>query len=470
MGCLGRVRRTALVATVGATLLVGIGFTLARGLRTNAPEVDAVQVQQRTLVRTVTATGTVAALEVLDVKYTLQDRVEKLFVREGDSVRRGQLLARMDVRLLEPQVRQARAALAKTEAQLAQARRLLAQANALREGREEEAPPGELTPTQATIVRTRIQVAQAERNWRRLEGLARVGYIAAADADGAESAWRALQRQLRVDEAAALNEAESAAAAVQALEAQRASDMAALRLAEEQLDRANIRAPLDGVVASLLVGEGEFLGSSQGARASGKPQNVLMTLVNPASLVVFADIHAVDIGEVAPAQAASINPIGMAGADPVAGVLRVIAAEPAVVNNITLYRATVVLISRRSGLRLGMPVTVEIETARAEDVLALPAAAVRRGEAQGWVAVIRSDHVLRVPVRVGLRTAMMVELRQGITPADVVLLDPEALPEGTKVSARPRRWPAAVGGAENSEIIRLPRPPAKGILQRLLGG
>jgi multidrug resistance efflux pump len=299
---------TGMVA-LAAVLTVVVGYSG----RSRDHSVDAIRVQAGVLAQTVTANGVVAALEAVDVKYALQDRVERVFVREGDAVRRGQAVAQMDARLLEPQLRQARAVLARTEVQLAQARTVLAQASALFEGRDEAALPGELTPVQAAVARTRVQATHAERQWHRLATLATAGYLARADAESAEATWRALAHQRRADEAAALNETDSAAATVRALQAQRETDLAGIALAEEQLARARIQAPIDGVVISLLVSEGELLGSSQAARSSGKPNNVLMTLVNPASIVVFADVQAVDVQLVAPRQPAVVRPTGARG-------------------------------------------------------------------------------------------------------------------------------------------------------------
>ena len=74
--------------------------------------IDAVKVETRELQRPVEAVGTLDPNEEVAVSNQVEGTVEKLFVDLGDAVREGQVIAQLDTRELELNVRQQEAALA----------------------------------------------------------------------------------------------------------------------------------------------------------------------------------------------------------------------------------------------------------------------------------------------------------------------------------------------------------------------
>src|SRR5579859_7091029 len=97
----------------------------------NALGLSIVQAQQGALLSAVTATGTVQARRTVDVKYDTQSLITGLSVREGDKVVANQLVATMDLRLLEPALAQAQQTLQKDQSTLALAQASLHRAEAL---------------------------------------------------------------------------------------------------------------------------------------------------------------------------------------------------------------------------------------------------------------------------------------------------------------------------------------------------
>jgi len=93
--------------------------------------VSIVLAQQGDLLSAVTATGTVQAHRTVDVKYDTQSLVTGLNVQEGDRVAANQLVATMDLRLLEPALGEARQALQKDQAGVALSEASLHRAQAL---------------------------------------------------------------------------------------------------------------------------------------------------------------------------------------------------------------------------------------------------------------------------------------------------------------------------------------------------
>ncbi len=69
---------------------------------------------------------------------------------------------------------------------------------------------------------------------------------------------------------------------------------------EEQIDRSNLRSPINGVVTQLFVRDGEMLGSAAAVASIGvfstmsKPTNTVMTLAQNGILQLYADVNEAD--------------------------------------------------------------------------------------------------------------------------------------------------------------------------------
>ncbi len=126
-------------------LLVGVAVVLRAGSKTkgqpsdpralagnfSVPVITAVVVQ-KDLPIYLEGLGTVVAFNTVTVKSRVDGQLISVAFREGQEVRQGDLLAQVDPRPFEIQVKQAEAALAKDQAQATQARLLLTRNEALR--------------------------------------------------------------------------------------------------------------------------------------------------------------------------------------------------------------------------------------------------------------------------------------------------------------------------------------------------
>lgn len=460
-------RWTGIVGSaLGFVVVAGSVSLLARC--PSPPVFDAVQTVDGELTAVVSATGVVGSDDTVDIKYPLLARVEQLFVREGDRVRSGQVLARMETATLSAQVAQARAALARTEVQLEEARRLMMDATAPAASAstvDGEPLSQRVTPAQAAVARTRVHLWHAHRQWERMTALVGKGFVAKSDADAADAAYRSLLRQLQIDEATARLDAESKTVAYHALRRQRDADEAVVRQVQIQLDQAEIRAPRVGVVTALHVQEGEVLGSPTATRPSGKPNNVLMTLSSADRFVVYADVNALDVGQLRPGQIVRLTVDSISGRE-LQGAVQSIALEPTVTSNVTTYRLTVTLAERPPGLRLGLPVNTRVTTAREVGLLA-PLTAIHTGPGGSRVLRVNQGRVEAVPVELGMRSATAVVVRWGLASRDTILLDGGADVSAGLVQLRLRPWKVEPTVGRATETVRMPRPVAKSFFQRL---
>lgn len=237
-------------------------------------------------------TGIVTTDDVI-VSSQIAGRLSQLLVREGDAVKRNQLLAVIEPEELKAdqafyahseegsaaQVQEAEAALKYQELQT---RDQIQQAEAA------------LSAAQAQQAEAGAELENARLNFKRAEGLYGQGIIAAQAYDQARTTFeaaqahvQALQKQVEAQRAAvalARSNAEQIAVRRATLEANRhelAAAGAQKEKAQVRLGYAEIRAPIDGIVDVRTALRGEVV----------NPAQPIVTLINPDDLWVRADVE-----------------------------------------------------------------------------------------------------------------------------------------------------------------------------------
>ena len=156
---------------IAALIIAGTGFATVQGLRPHPPppaEVTTSPAKKGPVTRTVTAAGHVQARETVKVSSNISGDLISLSVKEGDHVRRGQVLGQIDRRLGEASVSQFRGGVASARAQVAQIEAAIIQDRAdlgrtRRLLEEKLAPPSDLekAETQLKVDESRL-AAQKE--------------------------------------------------------------------------------------------------------------------------------------------------------------------------------------------------------------------------------------------------------------------------------------------------------------------
>jgi HlyD family secretion protein len=195
--------------------------------------------------------GRIEAVEI-DVAARAAGRIEEILVREGEFVTADQVLARMDTRALDAQLRQAEAEVQRAEDAVATARSQLA----LRES--------EHAAAEATVGLRETELEAARRRAARTVELSQRGAVSEQDADDARTAVDSARAGL----SAARAQVSAAAAAITAARAQvngaasaqRAAQAAVARV-QAEIDDAVLVAPRDGRVQYLVAQQGEVIGA-----------------------------------------------------------------------------------------------------------------------------------------------------------------------------------------------------------------
>jgi HlyD family secretion protein len=281
---------------------------------------------------------------------------------------------------------------------------------------------------------------------------------------------------------------DSAQAAYDALVHQRDADRQALQETDTQIERATLRAPLDGVVTQLYVHEGEMLGSAAAVTALGsasavsKPTNVLMTLAQGGALEVWADVNAIDLGSVFESEPAQFS-IDAFRPEVFDGRVRTIGLQPTVINNVTTYQVKVDLSRPDRRWRIGMPVSVMLRKTLAHDAVLVPLAALKTSERREAIRTIIHNECARgaadVSVRTVDRNTQSVAI-QGVAAGDLVMLSRESITPGfsyqcqiVEFEANPTFDDLQFNGKANAAVAKnsplVPGPKPKNVLQRLFG-
>jgi HlyD family secretion protein len=225
-------------------------------------------------------------LRQIALPFNNSERIADVLVQEGERVRRGQVLARLDTRRLEPQVAQA-------EAQVAAQRQVVER---LRKGsRPEEIAQAraQVESAQADAVNARLQYARAKALGERPAGR----IVSQQEVDSAKAALDVAEAKLVVTQKAlALAVAGPRQEEVAEAEARLRAAEAQLALLRQQLADTQLAAPVDAVVRTRLMEPGEM----------ASPQKPVFSLAITDPKWVRAYVSEPDLGKVQPGIAASV--------------------------------------------------------------------------------------------------------------------------------------------------------------------
>jgi HlyD family secretion protein len=285
-------------------------------------------------------------LRQVALAFNNSERIADVLVQEGDPVRRGQVLARLDTRRLEPRVAQA-------EAQVAAQRQVVAR---LRNGTR----PEEIAQARANVQSATADAANARRQFARLKSLfegSRGRAVSQEDFDNAKAALDVAEAKLAVTQKAlALAVAGPRREEVAEAEARLRADEAQLALLRQELADAQLVAPVDAVVRTRLMEAGEM----------ASPQRSVFSLAITDPKWVRAYASEPDLGKVRPGMAAFVAVDSFPGqrfegwvgfVSPVAEFTPK-AVQTEELRTSLVYEVRVFVTDAADELRLGMPATV----------------------------------------------------------------------------------------------------------------
>lgn len=186
---------------------------------------------------------------------------------------------------------------------------------------------------------------------------------------------------------------------------------------------ATIRAPIAGVVASRDVKLGRHLNVN----------DLAFRITDKQQLIAYLQIPQSELPKFAAGHEASIEVASMPGSAYPATIARI---SPTIDTRNGTFRATAVIDNSKGELAPGMFGRFSIAYEKHADALVLPTAALIDEDDESAVFVVRDDEVVRRVVETGIRSGGKVEILDGLTEADVVVVVGHSnLRDGSKVLA-----------------------------------
>jgi HlyD family secretion protein len=384
---LGRWWVTAL-AILAAVIVLAAFFR-----RDDGVPVRTAVVEQTTIRSLVSTNGKIEPVNNFEAHSPAPTSVSRVFVKEGDHVKKGQLLVVLDDADARAQAAQAQTKLRAAKADLSAAER----------GGSQE----EVLSLQAQLVKAGTDRDSAQRNLDALKKLESQGAASAGEVREADNAVARADAQLnflKQKQTKRYSNAELARVQAQQAEAQATYDAA-----QDVLSKSNVRAPFDGIVYSLPAKQGGFV-------AAG---DLLLQVADLRKVLLRAFVDEPDLGRLAPG-----NPIEITW-DAVPGRLwkSVVTAVPSTVKlrfSRNIGETTSIVDNSDLKLLPNTNVGVTIVTAEHENVLVVPREAVRMDDSKPYVLRVSSHELKRQVVQTALSNLTQVEITQGLSAKDVV--------------------------------------------------
>ncbi|MFU2134699.1 efflux RND transporter periplasmic adaptor subunit [Gallibacterium anatis] len=341
--------------------------------------------------QTVVATGTVRSSNRVEVGARVSGKVEKILVKLGQKVKKGELIAELDSITQENTLNSAQAQLAAYKAQLVAAQ-------------------------------TAYRVANS--NFQRI---AKLYKRKASSLDDYENAQ---------------NNLDSAKANVEQIQAQIKQSEIEVNTAATNLNYTKITSPIDGTVISIPVSVGQTVNANQ-------TTPTIIQVADLDTMLIKPEISEGDITKIKPgmkvqfttlAEPDEIYQAEIASVDPALTTLTDNEYSESVSDtNAIYYYANVLVPNPEHKLQIGMTTQNTIITAQKQHVLVVPTLAIQKRNGQNSVQILDGDKVVEKVVQIGLHDDINTEILSGLNEGDNVILSQSSANEAASVKVRTPR-------------------------------
>ena len=383
-------------------------------LRGGGAPVEVFKVEEKPFSGYIEENGVVDAQGAREIQAAVSGHIVEIKVSEGQQVKAGDVLATLEKGDLQSEVESSRAAVNAAKSQLE---------GAVKGGGlyELEQARAEVDQAKASLAEVQRQAAQAQTLWKS-GGISNDEYQQKLTAVKLQKSGLAMA-EAKLDmlqSGAGLSERKTLQALVAQAEAQ-------LRLAESQLSKASITAPIDGIVLRRLVEPGAYL----------QPGTPVFKVGSLSELEVRADILETEAVKVKVGQ--KVNILGdVLGDKTLTGKIIEVSPEAVIkVSSLGVEQRRVpvkILLDEKGDLKPGFNVDVRIITGEKSKTLFVPEESVFNEQGQDFVFVVTDGKLAKRQVTIGLRNNDSVEITGGLKAGEEVVREPDnTLVEGTKV-------------------------------------
>jgi HlyD family secretion protein len=391
-------------------ILAAVGLLAAFvSRRDDSVPVRTATVEQASIRSLVSTNGKIEPVNNFEAHAPAAMSVQRIYVKEGDAVKKGQLLLVLDD--------------ADARVQAARAQTLLKAAQADLSAAERGGIQEEVLSLDAQLVKANTDRDSAQRNLDALKKLEQQGAASAGEVREAENALARANAQLTFLQQKQTKRYSNPELA--RVDAQRAEAQATYDAAQDVLTKSNVRAPFDGIVYSLPAKQGGFVGAG----------DLLLQVADLRKVLVRAFVDEPDVGRLSPGDAIEIT------WDAIPGRVwhSALTAVPSTVKlrgSRNVGETTSIVDNKDLKLLPNINVGVTIVAAEHHNVLVVPREAVRMDDSKPYVLQVAGHELKRRDVETSLSNLTQVEITRGLAAKDVVAINSEngkPIGDGTQV-------------------------------------
>ncbi len=390
-GFLGR-RRWLVWSIAIVVAIVLLGSFMSRG--------DPVPVMAATVLRTtirsvVTTNGKIEPVQSFEAHAPEGTTIRRLLVKEGEAVKKGQLLVQMD----DAQARE------DASRALSQMRTSDAATSAIRSGGNQE----EVLTLQSELIKAKTQRDAALRNRDALVRLQQSNAASPGEVKVAEEQLQRADADLKLLEQKQKDRYSQPE--IQQADAQTGQAKSAYAAAEDTLSQLNVRAPFDGVVYSLPVHQGAYV----------NPGDLVLQEADLSKVMVRAFVDEPDVARLAPGQRIEVTWDAIPGRI-WNGTVTTVPSTLRLHGTRNVGETTCVVANDDRKLLPNVNVGVSIVTAEHEDALAVPREAIRQDDSKPYLYQIVNNELRRRDVQTSISNLTQVEIDNGVPENALVAL------------------------------------------------
>ena len=378
---------------VGAGVLLVVVFFVARSMTRDRMPVHAATASRAELFSTVPTNGLVEPVKNYEYHSPLATSVATILVQQGDHVKAGQLLMQLDD--------------INARARVATAESALRTAKATYEATRENGTQEERQSLSSNISRSRLDLAESQRELAALQKLQTSGAASASEVAAAQQRVSISQDNLNSLEAR--QQSRYSKSEVERSQSAVTDAQANLAAARAVLERTSYRAPIDGTVYSILVGRSDFV-------EEGK---LLLQMTDLNNLRIRAYFDEPEIGNLAVGQKISIVWDARPGKEWHGHITQV----PSTIITYGTRNVGEVLAAIDDANGRLLPdthVTVTATTSSEQNALIIPREALHSENGKPYVFRVESGSLVRTAITIGTPNLTSVPITSGLKDGDVV--------------------------------------------------
>lgn len=370
---------------LGATVAV---IVLASFMsRDDSVPVTSAKVSRSTIRSAVSTNGNVEPVHNFEAHAPTGTTVKRVLVKEGDHVKKGQLLVELDAASARSQAAQA----------MAQVRASEADVHALQQGGTHE----EVLTLQAQLVKARGDLDTAQHNFDALKKLQQKGAASSGEVRAAQNQLDAAAAQVTLLESR--QKERYSQPEVARVQAEQNHAQSAYQAAEDVLSQLLVRAPFSGVVYSLQVKQGAYV----------NPGDLILEEADLSKVLVRAFVDEPDIARLSPGDRIEITWDAMPGRT-WTGSVSDVPSEVKLHGTRNVGETTCSVPNPDYKLLPNINVGVTIVTAEHANVLTIPREALRQDDSVPYVYQIVDNELRRTSVQTAISNLTKVEITGGL--------------------------------------------------------